>query len=153
MQNLSLNEINKNGYSISTDKSNLQIDVIHSFLKDSYWSPDIPKSVVEKAIRGSLCFGVYHKQKQVGFARLVTDFATFAYLADVFILEEHRGQGLSQCLMQKIINHKELQTIRRWMLATRDAHDLYKKFDFKGLAHPDVFMERHNPDIYNVNNA
>ena len=118
----------KGNFSISTDKSKLDIAVIHNFLSCSYWAENIPVEKVQKSIEGSMCFGVYDNGKQIGFARMVTDNATFAYLADVFVLEEYRGHGLSKWLMEVIINHPDLQGLRRFMLATRDAHELYSQF-------------------------
>ncbi|HUM53437.1 MAG TPA: GNAT family N-acetyltransferase, partial [Chitinophagales bacterium] len=116
----------QNNYQISTDKNLLQVDIIQSFLaNESYWAKDIPKNIIEKAISNSLCFGVYKNNIQIGFARVVSDFATFAYLCDVFIVQEHRGNGLSKWLMEKIMQHPDLQNLRRWTLATRDAHELY----------------------------
>jgi GNAT superfamily N-acetyltransferase len=135
-------------YEINCDKAHLDIDAIHSFLSQSYWSPGIPRAVVERAIANSLCFGVLHQGQQVGFARVVTDKATFAYLADVYIVPEHRGKGLSRRLMEQIVRHPDLQGLRRMLLATRDAHALYAKFGFKPLAAPDIMMEVHNPNAY-----
>lgn len=135
-------------YEITCDKARLDIGAIHSFLSQSYWSPGIPRAVVERAIANSLCFGVLHQGQQVGFARVVTDKATFAYLADVYILLEHRGKGLSRRLMEQITQHPDLQGLRRMLLATRDAHALYAKFGFKPLAAPDIMMEVHNPNAY-----
>jgi N-acetylglutamate synthase-like GNAT family acetyltransferase len=135
-------------YIISSDKSTMDIDAIHSYLSRSYWAKNVPKSTLSKAVENSLCFGVFHNTQQVGFARLITDTATFAYLADVYILEEHRGKGLSKNLMEKIINHPELQGLRRMVLATSDAHTLYEKFGFKQLANPQTFMELWTPDVY-----
>jgi GNAT superfamily N-acetyltransferase len=135
-------------YEISEDKRRLDIGTIHGYLTRSYWSPGIPLAVVERAIQGSVCFGVYHGARQVGFARVVTDKATFAYLADVFILEAHRGKGLSKRLMERIVSHPELQGLRRFMLATRDAHSLYRQFGFTELASPERFMEILRPDMY-----
>jgi GNAT superfamily N-acetyltransferase len=135
-------------YDISDDKRRLDIGVIHGYLTRSYWSPGIPLAVVERAIQGSLCFGVYHGTQQVGFARVVTDKATFAYLADVFILESHRGMGLSKRLMERIVSHPELQGLRRFMLVTRDAHGLYRQFGFTELASPERFMEILRPNMY-----
>lgn len=126
---MSAYEVKKDEFLISTDKELLDIDVIHSYLsKESYWAMNIPREVVERSIVHSLCFGVYHESKQIGFARLVTDQATFAYLADVFILEDHRGQGLSKWLIHSIHAHPELQGLRRWVLGTKDAHGLYEQF-------------------------
>ena len=140
--------IYKENFSISTDKAKLDISVIHNFLSRSYWSENIPVAIVQKSIEGSMCFGVYDNDKQVGFARMVTDAATFAYLADVFIIEEYRGRGLSKWLMEFILSHPDLQGLRRILLATRDAHSLYKQFGFTAINNPDRFMHIHNPDIY-----
>ena len=126
----------------------MDIDAIHSYLSRSYWSEDVPHNIVSKAIENSLCFGVFYNDAQIGFARLITDCATFAYLADVYILEAHRGKGLSKKLMAEIINHPQLQGLRRMVLATYDAHTLYEKFGFKQLANPQTFMELWTPDVY-----
>lgn len=131
-----------NDYVFSNDKSKLQIQIIHSFLSnESYWAKNIPESTVLKAIEGSLCYGVYHQQQQIAFARVITDRATFAYLADVFVVEKHRGFGLSKQLIDFIINDSQLKNLRRFMLATKDAHSLYEKFGFKSLSTPERFME------------
>jgi GNAT superfamily N-acetyltransferase len=135
-------------YEITSDAARLDVDAIHTFLSASYWSPGIPRAVVERAIANSLCFGVFHEGKQVGFARVITDKATFAYLADVYILTEHRGKGLSRRLMEQVTQHPDLQGLRRVLLATRDAHALYAKFGFKPLAAPERIMEVHNPNAY-----
>jgi N-acetylglutamate synthase-like GNAT family acetyltransferase len=135
-------------YSITTDKNKMDIDFIHSYLTRSYWAEGITKEIVSRSIAGSLCFGVFNNDKQVGFARMVTDEATFAYLADVFIDEYHRGKGLSKWLMEVIMAHPGLQGLRRILLATRDAHGLYTQFGFAALTNPDRWMQRHNPDVY-----
>ncbi|HEX2644399.1 MAG TPA: GNAT family N-acetyltransferase [Thermoanaerobaculia bacterium] len=140
--------MNPEQITIDTDKSRLELEVIHGFLTTSYWAKGIPRETVERSIEGSLCFGVYEGPRQVGFARVITDSATFAYLADVFILESHRGRGLSRRLMDAIVAHPSLQGLRRWMLATRDAHGLYSRYGFKPLAAPDRMMELHNPGVY-----
>ena len=134
-----------NTYDISTDPSRLQLDAIHAYLTRSYWSPGVPKHLVARGIANSLCFGVYQGASQVGFARVVTDKASFAYLADVYVLEEHRGQGLSKRLVAEILAHPDLQGLRRVLLATADAHGLYAQFGFQGLAAPDRMMEIRNP--------
>jgi GNAT superfamily N-acetyltransferase len=133
---------------IDTDKGRLDFDVIHGFLSTSYWSPNIPRDIVRRAIENSLCFGVYIGDRQVGFARVITDFATFAYLADVFVLEDYRGRGLAKRLIDVIVGHPQLQGLRRWMLATRDAHRLYARYGFTTLATPEKFMERRTPNAY-----
>jgi N-acetylglutamate synthase-like GNAT family acetyltransferase len=136
-------------YQISTDTHRLNVEIIHNFLaEDSYWSPGIPRAIVERAIQNSLCFGVYHHTAQVGFARVVTDKSTFALLADLFILSAHRGKGLSKWLMRHIIEHEDLQGLRRLLLLTSDAHDLYRKFGFEELGNPSRFMEVLRQDIY-----
>ena len=135
-------------YEISDDKARLDTDLIHGFLKGSYWSPGVPRAIVERAIRESLCFGVYRGGEQIGFARVVTDKATFAYLADVFILDSHRGQGLSKRLMRFIAGHPDLQGLRRFILATKDAHGLYEQFGFTALNNPSIYMEILRPDVY-----
>jgi N-acetylglutamate synthase-like GNAT family acetyltransferase len=129
-------------YEISNDPHRLDVDVIHHFLaKESYWSPGIARTIVERAIENSLCFGVYHRAEQVGFARVVTDKSTFALLADLFILEAQRGKGLSKWLMRCIVGHEDLQGLRRLLLLTSDAHGLYRQFGFKELGNPSRFME------------
>jgi len=138
----------RGSYEITTDKQRLDIGAIHDFLSQSYWSAGIPRAVVERAIENSLCFGVLLGSQQVGFARVITDKATFAYLADVYILPEHRGKGLSRRLMNEVIHHQDIQGLRRLLLATRDAHGLYRKFGFRPLAAPDRIMEIHNPSVY-----
>ena len=136
-------------YTISDEKNLLDLKIIHKYLsEESYWCNGIPIETVAKSIDGSHCFGLYHFEKQIGFARVVTDHATFAYLADVFILSEHQGKKLSKWLMKTIVEHPKFQNLRRWMLATRDAHSLYEQFGFKPLEKPDRFMELHNPDAY-----
>ncbi len=134
-------EYRRENYSVSTDKSRLDLDMIHDFLSHAYWSPNVPRSIVEKAIQHSMCFGVYDGTTQVGFARVITDQATFAYLADVFIVEGHRGRGLSKWMLECILNHPDLQWLRRFMLATKDAHGLYEQFGFKPLANPERWMQ------------
>lgn len=135
-------------YEISTDKARLDLAVIHGYLVQSYWSPGIPRAVVARAIEHSLCFGAYCDGAQVGFARVITDAATFAYLADVFVLEAHRGRGVSKQLMRAVRAHPDLQGLRRFMLATRDAHGLYRQFEFEGLAYPERLMEILRPNVY-----
>jgi GNAT superfamily N-acetyltransferase len=141
----------KEGYLISTDQSKLDLKILHDFLSHSYWAGGIPMEVMKRSIENSLCFGMYFATKQIGFARVVSDFATYAYLADVFIAEEERGKGLSKWMIQCIIEHPQLQGLRRFMLATRDAHDLYSQYGFSLLNKPERWMERHNPDVYRNN--
>ena len=130
------------GYEVSHDPARLDVGVVHSFLaQDSYWAKGIPREMVERAIAHSLCFGVYQGGAQVGFARIVTDRATFALLADVFVLEGHRGKGLSKWLMQAVIAHPDLQGLRRMLLLTSDAHELYRQFGFTEIGNAWRFME------------
>jgi len=141
-------EWTKEVFSISTDKSKIDIAYVHRFLSSSYWAENIPPDVVQRSISGSLCFGVYEREKQIGFARVITDEATFAYLADVFIDDAYRGKGLSKWLMEIIVAYPTLQGLRRFMLATRDAHGLYRQAGFSELTHADRWMQIHRPDIY-----
>lgn len=142
-------EITKGEFTISTDKPRLQFEVIYRFLlEESYWSQGRTREQMENAIKHSLCFGIYQGERQIGFARIVSDFATFAYLGDVFVLEDFRGRGLSKWLMKVIIEHPRLQGLRRWILATRDAHGLYEQYGFAPLRFPDRWMEKTAPDAY-----
>jgi GNAT superfamily N-acetyltransferase len=136
------------GCLISTDPAKLDLDVIHGFLSQAYWCEEIPRPVLERAIRNSLCFGAYADGRQVGFARVVTDRATFAYLADVFIVEPYQGRGFSKKIMEFIMAHPDLQGLRRWSLATRDAHGLYSRFGFTPLKFPQRHMEILDFEIY-----
>ena len=142
-------QIRKDTYEIDTDKRRLDVGVIHTFLsKESYWAANRSREKTEVAIEHSICFGVYLSGAMVGFARVVSDQATFAYIGDVFIVSAHRGKGLSKMLMRAMIDHPDLQGLRRWVLATRDAHGLYSQFQFAELRHPDRWMERAAPDAY-----
>jgi len=137
------------GVLISTDTARLDLDVIHTFLSTrSYWAQGVPREVVARSIATSLCFGVYDGAQQVGFARVISDYATFAYLADVFIIESYRGRGLSKALMESVMSHPHLQGLRRWTLGTADAHGLYRKFGFAEPRYPERQMERGDPDVY-----
>ncbi|HEV7517716.1 MAG TPA: GNAT family N-acetyltransferase [Thermoanaerobaculia bacterium] len=133
-------------YAVSADPGRLDLDVVHGFLTRSYWAEGIPRRTVLRSIAHSLPFGLYHVtaagERQVGFARAVSDYATFAYLADVFVLDPHRGQGLGIWLVECVVAHPELQALRRWLLATRDAHSLYRRFGWSALAAPDRWLER-----------
>ena len=142
-------EFNNDRFTITTDKGKLDVPYIHEYLKQSYWAENIPQEVVQRSIDGALCFGIFENDQQVGFARVITDFATFAYLADVFVDEACRGLGLSKWLMEVILSHPDLQGLRRFMLATRDAHGLYQKFGFVSLTVPERWMQIHNPNVYN----
>jgi GNAT superfamily N-acetyltransferase len=142
-------EWTKDGFDISTEASRLQIDAIHSFLsEESYWAGNRSREKTEIAIANSLNFGLYFNGCQIGFARVVSDFATFAYIGDVFVIPEFQGRGLGAWLMDVIVNHPDLQGLRRWVLATRDAHGLYEKFEFSELRHPERWMEKTAPDAY-----
>ena len=129
-------------------REEVDVAAAHSYLARSYWSPGIPFETVAKAIANSLCVATWHEDEQIGLARLVTDRATFAYLADVYVLEEHRGQGLAQAMVGWLQAHPELQGLRRWLLMTVDAHGVYERLGWTPLAHPERAMERHFPDIY-----
>ncbi|MCJ8348160.1 GNAT family N-acetyltransferase [Moritella sp.] len=136
-------------YKISANFEDMDLAVIHEFISGTYWAKGIPMSTLKRSLENSLCFGVFTQAgEQVGFARMITDKATFAYLADVFVLEPHQGKGLSKLLMAAILDHPDLQGLRRMMLATRDAHGLYQKFGFTALAAPEVYMELHTPYLY-----
>jgi len=137
------------GYKISSETSDMDISAIHQYISRSYWASNIPISTMKKAIENSLCFGVFTDAgEQIAFARLITDSATFAYLADVYVLEDHRGKGISKWLMDCIVKHPDLQGLRRMALATSDAHGLYEQFGFTPLKSPDTFMELHQANVY-----
>ncbi|MGQ8367201.1 GNAT family N-acetyltransferase [Glaciecola sp. 1036] len=138
------------GYKISTQQNDFDFEFVYQFISQSYWAKNIPRETLQTAIENSLCFGLFENTgKQIGFARLITDKATFAYLADVFVIEEYRGLGLSKWLIQTIVSHPELQGLRRIMLATRDAHGLYARFGFKAIENPEMLMQIWHPNIYN----
>jgi GNAT superfamily N-acetyltransferase len=158
-------ESRRGEFLISTSPGRLDLDVIHGFLTNCYWAKGIPREVVARSIEHSLCFGIYHEvgekspllaksarsgSPQVGFARVISDFATIAYLGDVFVLDAYRGRGLSKWMMECIVRHPQLQGLRRWILLTRDAHRLYSKFGFTPLHAPDRYMELHRTDIYEI---
>ncbi len=138
-------EYKRDSFIISDDPEKLDLDAICDFLSRAYWAEKRPREVIEKSIRFSLNFGVYDGNRQVGFARVITDYATFAYLCDVFIHEEYRGHALGKWLMESILAHPNLQGLRRWSLATRDAHGLYKQFGFAELSNPASWMEKFDP--------
>ena len=142
-------EYRRGEFLISTSRERLDLDVVHGFLTNSYWVKGIPREVVARSIEHSLCFGIYDGDgAQVGFARVISDFATIAYIGDVFVLETQRGRGLGKWLMECITRHPALQNLRRWILTTRDAHALYSQFGFTPLKTPERYMELHRPDIY-----
>ncbi len=136
------------GIDISTDNARLDVDTLHTFLRQAYWSAGLPRTVLERALAGSLCFGAYAGARQVGFARVVTDRATFAWVCDVFVVESYRRRGIADALMAAVMAHPELQQLRRWSLATRDAHALYLRHGFVPLQDPARAMEIRRPDIY-----
>ncbi|WP_343520336.1 GNAT family N-acetyltransferase [Sphingomonas sp.] len=136
------------GYDVGLDPARLQLDVIHGFIAQTYWARDIPRETMARAIANSVCVGAYRGDAQVGFARAVTDRATFAYLADVFVLPEHGGKGLAKAMVLALHEHPELRNLRRWMLATRDAHRVYAALGWAPIADPELFMQRHDPDVY-----
>jgi GNAT superfamily N-acetyltransferase len=144
------NDPEAQNFRITDRNEEIDVKVVHEFLRNSYWAKDIPMEVVERSIQHSLCFSIFEGKSQIGFARVISDRATFAYLADVFILENYRGLGLSKRLMRRVIDHHELQGLRRWILATRDAHGLYEQFGFKPLEFPDRIMEVVDKDIYSA---
>jgi GNAT superfamily N-acetyltransferase len=140
---------NRGAYEISTDPARFDYDAIHAYLTGSYWAAGISRELVERAIRATpLSFGLFHGARQIGFARVISDGATFGYLADVYVLEEFRGQGLGKWLMSVVMAHPELQGLRRFLLATRDAHGLYAQFGFGQLTEPARYMVIHRPDVY-----
>ncbi len=143
-----MREWNRGEHTISTDKARLDLGIIHGFLVRSYWAEGVPLDVVRRSIEHSLTFGVYEGEAQVGFARVVTDFATFAQVMDVFVLERCRGRGLGKWLTETIVALPELQGLRRWMLGTKDAHGLYRRLGFSAPARPDLLMEKVDPDVY-----
>jgi GNAT superfamily N-acetyltransferase len=144
-------EYRRNEFVVSTDRERLDLNVVYDFLTNCYWAKGIPREVVERSIEGALCFGIYDGEgAQVGFARVISDFATIAYIGDVFVLETHRGRGLSKWLMECIVQHPALQNLRRWLLTTRDAHGLYSQFGFTPVKAPERFMELFDPNVYDT---
>ncbi len=141
-------QLSRNQYSISTDPQRLDIDAIHAFLSRSFWAEGISRELVAKSIANSLCFGLFDGHSQVGFARVVTDRATFAYLCDVYVLESHRGRGLGKWLIEHVMSHPDLQGLRRFQLVTRDAHSLYARHGFTASTNPEAHMEIFCPGMY-----
>jgi GNAT superfamily N-acetyltransferase len=135
-------------FEITSDPARLDLSVVHAFLTNSYWARGIPIETVQRSMENSICFGIYRGDRQIGFARVISDRATFAYLADVFVVPEYRGRGLSKWLMECILAHPDLQGLRRWMLATQDAHGLYRQFGFTSIKTSERWMEIHDPEIY-----
>lgn len=138
-------EFHQGEFLVSTDPTRLDVDAIHAFLSRTYWAEGVAREVVERSLRHSLCFGLYHQGRQIGLARVITDHATFGYLADVYVLEEFRGRGLAKWLMRCILAHPELQSLRSLRLATRGAQALYRQFGFTALKHPEHHLERRPP--------
>ncbi len=146
---MKITESYRDNYTISTDRNKLDIPSIHKFLSnETDWANGIPFNTLKTSIDNSLNFGIYNENKQIGFARIISDFSTIAYLGDVYILQEYRGKGLSKWLMNEITGHPNLQGLRRWILLTNTAEWLYKKYGFTELPHPEFYMEKHNPNIY-----
>jgi len=141
-------ELEKDHFLLSTDPERLDLAVIHGFLGESYWAKGIPREMVARSIANSLCFGVYSDGRQVAFARVISDFATYAYVADVFVLMPFRGRGLGKWMMESILQHPRLQQLRRWSLVTEDAHGLYAQFGFTPPKRPEAYMERYDEDLY-----
>jgi GNAT superfamily N-acetyltransferase len=147
-KNNSPEEYRRGEFVVSTDRGRLDLDVVHGFLTGCYWAKGIPRQVVARSIENSLCFGVYSEARQVGFARVISDYATYAYIGDVFVLDGYRGHGLGKWLMECIMRHPRLQDLRRWGLATQDAHGLYRQFGFTPLRAPERHMELHDAEVY-----
>ena len=141
-------EWTRENFTVTCDPQRLDHAVIARFLASSYWAQGIPAGTVAQSMANSLCFALLEGGRQIGFARVISDYTTFAYLADVFVLPERRGAGLAKWLMECVVSHPRLQDLRRWLLATRDAHGLYEKFGFTPLRKPEILMERHDPDVY-----
>ena len=147
-QSEKLVEWHKGEFTVSTDPRRIELDLVHGFLTECYWAKGIPREVVAGSVQNSLCFGLYSNGKQIGFARVISDYATYAYIGDVFVLESFRGRGLGKWLMECIMQHPRLQGLRRWSLVTRDAHAVYAHLGFTPLKNPQNYMELQQPDIY-----
>jgi GNAT superfamily N-acetyltransferase len=142
-------ELQHNGYLVSDDPSRIDASAVHAFLVSSYWAKDIPREIVDRSLNNSLCVGAYTGiNEQVGLARVISDYATFAWLCDVYVVDAHRGRGLSKTLVRAVVSHPRLQGLRRFQLGTRDAHGLYARFGFTPLAEPGGQMEKRDPDVY-----
>jgi GNAT superfamily N-acetyltransferase len=141
-------EHRKGAFTVSTDPALIDLSLVHGFLTNYYWAKGIPRDVVARSVENSLCFGVYADGKQIGFARVISDYATYAYIGDVFVLDSFRGRGLGKWLMECVMQHPRLQGLRRWSLVTQDAHGLYSKLGFEPLKKPQNYMELHRPDVY-----
>jgi ribosomal protein S18 acetylase RimI-like enzyme len=143
-----MGEYHRDGFTVSTDPARLDVDAIHAFLTTAYWCEGIPRETVARSLAGSLCFGLYQGDRQIGLARVITDFTTFAYLCDVYVLPEFRGQSLGHWLMEHVMAHPDLQGLRRFSLVTRDAHELYRPFGFTEVKSPERHMEIVRPGLY-----
>ena len=143
-----MTEWRKGEYLVTTDPARVDLEVVHGYLEDSYWAKGIPLEVCRRSIEHSLNFSLYHGETQVGFCRVITDYATFGYLGDVFVLESHRGRGLAKWMTELVVSHPNLQGFRRWVLLTRDAHGLYHQVGFKEVAAPERYMELWTPNVY-----
>jgi len=143
-----ITENRKGNFVVSTDKKRIDLDVVHGFLTECYWARGIPREVVARCIENSLCFGVHGEGRQVGFGRVISDYATYAYIGDVFVLESYRGRGLGKWLMECVMRHPWLQGLRRWSLVTGDAHGLYSQLGFAALTAPEKYMELYDPEVY-----
>lgn len=142
-------DLNANSaWQVSSDRERLDRALVHGFLSGSYWAAGIPRETVDRALDNSVCFGVYEADRQIAFARVITDLATFAWLADVFVVESHRGRGVGKHLVAAILADSRLQNLRRWMLGTLDGHGLYERFGFRPVSHPERFMEIRRPNPY-----
>jgi GNAT superfamily N-acetyltransferase len=146
-------EARRGEFLVSTDPARLNLDAVYAYLSRAYWCEGIPRQTVERALRQSLCFSLLEGERQIGLVRVITDYTTFAYLCDVYVLESHQGRGLGTWMMQCVVEHPELQGLRRWHLTTRDAHALYHKVGFVPLSKPERHMEVFTPDIYKVQNS
>jgi len=131
----------KGGFTVTTDKEKIEIDILHNFINQSYWANGRTKQTIITSIENSLCFSMFKGEKQIGFARVITDYATFAYLCDVYIEEDYRGNGLGIWMLECILNYPNLLDLKKWLLATRDAHELYRKFGFYSMSNPEKYME------------
>jgi GNAT superfamily N-acetyltransferase len=138
----------RDSFIVTCDRARLDRALVAEFLASSYWAKGIPAALVETSIERSLCFALLEGNRQIGFARVISDYATIAYIVDVFVVPEYRGRGLGKWLLGCVVDHPDLQGLRRWVLATRDAHGLYEKLGFTALKRPELFMERHDPSIY-----
>ena len=148
---MNTNYYHSDGYWLTTDKSKMDVSAIHHFLStEAYWSKNIPFEKVQKAVEHSLNFGLFDNEKQIGYARVITDFATIAYLGDVYVLAAYRGKGLSKWMIKIIMNYRELQGFRRWILLTGDAHGLYRQFGWQDISNPEKWMEIHNKEVYST---